>query len=498
MNSKPQKKPWLLPTLATAVMIVLTLHKSQHPVVFNRYSVGFTISLLLCAVAVGLLWRQAVLRAYYEDAVTRISQPVLALMIVLALPLTFIYDLVIDRSLIVRSSFILLLVAGIVIQIRTLWERLIPFLGPLALFAWSTVVSVVLIESIFTFFLLQTQTPKTHRQFLQIVSPRWPQPVPVAKPENTVRISGLGASIGVFGGTMDYDYPSNYHYVLEEMLRRESAAKIEMLNVSVAGYDLKNVLAILRFGMDYSPDLVIHGFFVGSDFSMAGDEIYTFLNIEARKRQGHSRYWPHNFLARQWAKNAVRFFKEENQQRHELSIGVANGEGVFSKKSFFGRQVARLRTWGRQSDANIDEMKRVFHVLDLIRSRVAERGAQYVMVIHPDQTQIYETLRKEILTMGELREDEYDFDLPQKLLRSYCVENGVTCLDLLPVFRGEAKDRNLYLPRDTHYNTAGHHLAAATISQFLCEKQLFPSSSHGHKCSISLNDEVRHTKHRLP
>src|SRR5918996_4923633 len=117
MNSKPQKKPWLLPTLATAGMIVLTLHKSQHPVVFNRYSVGFTISLLLCAVAVGLLWRQAVLRAYYEDAVTRISQPVLALMIVLALPLTFIYDLVIDRSLIVRSSFILLLVAGIVIQI---------------------------------------------------------------------------------------------------------------------------------------------------------------------------------------------------------------------------------------------------------------------------------------------------------------------------------------------------------------------------------------------
>jgi hypothetical protein len=46
------------------------------------------------------------------------------------------------------------------------------------------------------------------------------------------------------------------------------------------------------------------------------------------------------------------------------------------------------------------------------------------------------------------------------------------CLDLLPIFRAKAMDEELYTLRDTHYNLAGQNLAAASIAQFLSERQL--------------------------
>ena len=119
-----------------------------------------------------------------------------------------------------------------------------------------------------------------------------------------------------------------------------------------------------------------------------------------------------------------------------------------------------------------NEMKRVFPILDSIRNVAVKGGARYAMVIHPDHTQVDESLRRELIKTFQIREADYDFDFPQKVLASYCAASGILCLDLLPDLRARAKQGALYTVSDGHYNPAGNQLAADKIRQFLIDRDL--------------------------
>lgn len=83
------------------------------------------------------------------------------------------------------------------------------------------------------------------------------------KPEGTFRILVVGDSFGWAGGR-----DGNYTEVLEALLtERYGERRVEVIN---SGYPMTHTgeqLAMLRkFGLQYDPDLVILGFFVGNDF----------------------------------------------------------------------------------------------------------------------------------------------------------------------------------------------------------------------------------------
>jgi hypothetical protein len=56
--------------------------------------------------------------------------------------------------------------------------------------------------------------------------------------------------------------------------------------------------------------------------------------------------------------------------------------------------------------------------------------------------------------------------IPQDLMKQFCTEEGVTCNDLLPLFRRHA-DAELYMDHDDHWVTAGHTLAFEGIRVML-------------------------------
>jgi hypothetical protein len=89
------------------------------------------------------------------------------------------------------------------------------------------------------------------------------------------------------------------------------------------------------------------------------------------------------------------------------------------------------------------------------------------MVIHPAQIQVDNELRKNVMTEFSRKEVDYDFELPQKVLASYCADRSIPCLDLLPAFRAAGEHTDLYLLRDRHYNANGNELAARKIAEFL-------------------------------
>jgi hypothetical protein len=277
---------------------------------------------------------------------------------------------------------------------------------------------------------------------------------------------GLADSFGIWGGP-----ESSYHRLLENRLRQDHGPAVELLNLSIDGYEPAHQLNILRFGMRYAPDLVLHGFFVGNDFTLAADDIYKFGGLRVHRPRQHG-YWPREFLLRGWVQTALEISAEKRKLDRDLAAGAT--PGTFSEATFLNMQQYRFRQWATRTEENVRKMREVFGVLDAIRAVATEGGARYVMVIHPDQTQVDPQLRRQLMEHYDLREDQLTVDLPQQLLREYCADRGIACLDLLPLFERTGPPEDLYMTRDTHYSLAGRQLAAAAIQEFLETHQVLP------------------------
>ena len=65
------------------------------------------------------------------------------------------------------------------------------------------------------------------------------------------------------------------------------------------------------------------------------------------------------------------------------------------------------------------------------------------------------------------RDDEVDWDRPQRDLAAEAQQVGVPVLDLLPLFRSMSDRASLYLRIDTHFTAYGHDVTAAALATFL-------------------------------
>jgi hypothetical protein len=104
--------------------------------------------------------------------------------------------------------------------------------------------------------------------------------------------------------------------------------------------------------------------------------------------------------------------------------------------------------------------------LDRINKVAKANGAELLIVYIPHRSQVHPGLRQDrhIIT-------EYFSDL-HELLGSYCEQNNIFCVDLLPhLMDASGKGRQLYyIVTDAHWNSNGHELAARVIYDFLAQQ----------------------------
>ena len=94
-------------------------------------------------------------------------------------------------------------------------------------------------------------------------------------------------------------------------------------------------------------------------------------------------------------------------------------------------------------------------------------GAKLVVVIIPGEVQVDGALQDEVIRAHGRSSDQFDFELPNRLLAGELAQENIPTFDLLPLFKQEAGRARLYKPRDTHWNITGNRLAAAAIATFL-------------------------------
>jgi len=457
----------VLAAMGTLSFALLLTHTSESGIVFGRYSVQYVILLTLVGANVLLLWVRSVSTSLPPLSEQLKWQQLVPRTLCLALTLLsalFLYNLLFSpRGVAPADWAIVALFAVLLLQID-IAKRRSSFLRRTAVIGTSFVFSVFAAEGLFRF-LVQNVTPTSEREFLQLMRnpdyqgwTPWPEPIAREKPLGTYRFIGLADSFGIWGGAQ-----SNYFRLLEQRLQATRSTPVQLVNLSIDGYEPRHQLRMLRFGMAYAPDLVVHGFFIGNDFTLDDYRIYKFLGIRGHQDLSAPRV-PRQFLLRGWIEFAWHLSGELREIEREQRSGATSG--TLSGRTFRLMQYHRFRNWGERGDATIARLQSVFPVLDDIR-RVAEAGgARYVLTIHPDQTQVDEALRRELAVSFGIRDEAFDLDLPQRVLKEYCATRQVACVDLLPIVRAHGGG-NLYLYHDTHYNEAGRQLVAQTIGDFL-------------------------------
>lgn len=466
---------WLIPATASLAFVASLSHTSGTPAVLGRYSTRYFLFLLGVGLVAVTAWKVAFDPALVDRLSGRMRQlPVSGFLVTLA-GLLVMVDIMIPLT---TFPVLALLIAVTLLVWFGLRDRRNPleWMNTLALFVAAIIAGLVIAEGAFRVVFLDRLVPVTEEGFQRVIASTWPEDRSYGRASGVFRIMGLADSFGQAGGL------DNYHYLLERFLR-EDGLNVEVVNLSLGGYEPPDQLKLLRrWGSRYAPDLIVHGFFVGNDFSMPVTEMLGYGGMIVRPAGGMGYLRPRNFTVVEYLRRYVKLVRHERLVTEER---VRDGlEGTFTLDEFLRIE----RSTVDLCDAGLDrnrEWQPTLDTLHEIRREAGRLGAAYMMVIHPGRVQVEPKLRQQLAETYMLDLERYEFDAPQRFLKEDCRMHGVPCLDLLPIFRREGAGEGLYLVRGTHYNFAGNELAALSIVQFLRDRNLLPASlgdapTHGH------------------
>jgi aryl carrier-like protein len=299
---------------------------------------------------------------------------------------------------------------------------------------------------------------------------------PLQKSPGTFRVLVVGDSFGWAGGG-----EGNYIALLRRKFERYYGDHlIEVLNSGYPGTSTGEQLAMLKkYGLQYNPDLVILGFYVGNDFIEADPyrKRIAFNGVQADidKRHEHRILgYPIILPSRSFwilLQRYLTFTDSWRARREQQSLGQP--QTLLSERSY-------LRVEGRQLDFfNLNSFREgrykpninyIFQSISEMDSLLSSRNIRFIVAIFPDEFQVNRKLFETLLAKFKLSQEDYDLNLGQNLLRSFLDSKGIRYVDLTDRFRAEGEKRDLYLLRDTHWNSAGIKLAADILFEELVKE----------------------------
>lgn len=266
----------------------------------------------------------------------------------------------------------------------------------------------------------------------------------IARPADvTTRIVALGDSFA-FGVV---PYAANYLTLLEREL--STAGPAEVINMGVSATEPRDYRAILvDEGLAYRPDLVLVSLYLGND-------------LEARRPRWYER---------SYVTTLINFVSHLGRARQMVVRGGGtdtaydDGAPSLDEGAFLRIQMERATLY-TSTDAEIGaNVDRAVRALADIRDLARGVGADCLVVLIPDETQVDPALQAEVARAWDRPLDAIDFTRPTRLVGAALARAGVTAVDLLPAFQAAAQQERLYKPRDTHWNLAGNRLAASEIA----------------------------------
>lgn len=275
--------------------------------------------------------------------------------------------------------------------------------------------------------------------------------------------------------------PYNFTHVAESTLKKSLGERFERVavhNFGIPGTGLPEYLYVLQNeSKAYKPNLVVVCIFVGNDMD--------FLTAEATRHWSFQDWWIYKIpqrllkakrnvglgeLKTDQSSTPTRGFPLEVQDHILRFIVHPESEPArIEEEDFLWRETERVEVCNAKSRAN-RENQRIF--FDLLTKYRQSAGENLLVVVIPDEFQVNDGLWKAV--MGRVKSPlNYDRDLPQKAILAHCRQNGLACLDLLPVMRAAEPIEHTYHLRDTHFNAYGNKLAGVALADAILAKTGF-------------------------
>jgi hypothetical protein len=288
------------------------------------------------------------------------------------------------------------------------------------------------------------------------------------------------------------------HVPLEDTFARRlqhdldpSSERIEIISAGCSGYGTAGaVLFFEQRGVRYRPDLVLLAFYPGNDVGNNSSTIEETLpplygtdgrlekvvgapSSDVQRREG--------LLSRSAAYRYVRklvLTRQPSVAEVLTEVGLMQPQAVRKPPERDGIPVA----YGVYADPLSEEWENAWNttegLLARLKQAVEAAGARLAIAILTTRERIYPDSWEQILAQHpEMRQRTWDLGAPQRRVKRWCTDHGVPCLDLETAFARarEQSVEDLHFPRDGHWTSAGHQLAAAELKTFIERRQLLPS-----------------------
>lgn len=309
------------------------------------------------------------------------------------------------------------------------------------------------------------------------------------KGPDTSRIIVLGDS---FTAALEVPIEQSFSYLLEDRLNNnlEYQNRTEVLNLGVNGIGTAREYLILKhYGLKYKPDLVVLAFFPGNDvvdnYFMVGGYGPTFILDDKGKLaevQGEiPNENPIRIFIKNYFPNSYFFLKQRLNRYNKLNdllsvIGFANKRITTERGEKVSMELFPYEMYSKNYSIEWQEAWNLTKALILETKKTSEEnGAKFLLVILTWREQVHPNYWEETLdTYPELRYKDLDLEKPTTIVKDFCSENNITCLELLPYFREYANKtgNRLHYHYDGHWNSNGHELAAELIYNKIIEDKL--------------------------
>ncbi|MEB3280856.1 MAG: hypothetical protein VKK42_18230 [Lyngbya sp.] len=293
----------------------------------------------------------------------------------------------------------------------------------------------------------------------------------------------------------------NYTALLENKFTEYyGIPQVEVINTGYPGTHTGEQLAMLKkFGLQYNPDLVVLGFFVGNDFIDADPNrkriIVNDIYIDIDKREelvifgypiiGQSRLWL--FIQQKY-----KIFQEAAKSQQALesvetliassspqiitqnsNSPVEQSPGILSLETFLEVEKNRLSFCEKEDleDGNWD--KNINYILQSISEMnriLQEKNIRFIVAIYPDEFQVNPQLFNQVVNEFELDPKDYQVNCMQNILKQHLEAQNIAYIDFLERFQAEQQKQHLYLLQEPHWNSAGNQLAAEILFENLRPK----------------------------
>jgi hypothetical protein len=298
------------------------------------------------------------------------------------------------------------------------------------------------------------------------------------KEPGAYRVLAIGDSFTHASGGLPH--PHHWPTLLEEGLAKRRGDRVEVLRLGVGGTETQFQLRLWQLeGTSLDADAVVLGFFVGDDFFRGGQ------GLERRLPQDTSQRLASASLTYRLSRNLRRVWRGAERQAVEKGFSPHDapdqgGHEILAYRDDFDPDAAHLTPKAllqievKRMSLTRRDREEVFRVLfegagETLKSfhtEVTQAGAEFVVLIIPDQFQVDSEIRDAVLRETDSALGDYDLDRAQRMLEQFLTANDIDHIDLLPVFRQIAKTERLYRIGNTHWNAAGNRLAAKLLLEF--------------------------------